>query len=75
VKGCRAERESEGPTVLMMSRTRTAAEGKGPALVAPTEGGKREGMVQPTMTMDRVGASPAGALSEGVVAKADVVAG
>jgi RNA-directed DNA polymerase len=44
VKGCRAGRESEGPTVLTMPRVRTAAEGKGPALVAPADGGKREGM-------------------------------
>ena len=75
VKGRRAGRESEGPTVPRMTRTRTAAEGKVPALVVPTDGGKREGMVQPTMTMDLAGASPAGALSEGVVAKTDVVAG
>jgi len=43
-KGRGAERESEGPTVPGMSRMTTAAEGKGPALVAPTDGGKREGM-------------------------------
>ena len=75
VKGRRAGRESEGLTVLMMSRVRTAAEGKGPALVVPTDGGKREGMVQPTTTMDLAGASPVGVLSEGVVAKTDEVAG
>jgi hypothetical protein len=58
-----------------MSRAKTATEGKGPALVASTDGGKREGMVQPTMTMDLAGASPAGVLSEGAVAKTDEVAG
>ena len=75
VKGRRAGRESEGPTVLTIPRVRTAVEGKGPALVAPTDGGKHEGMVQPTTTMDLAGASPVGVLSEGVVAKTDEMAG
>src|SRR4030043_2330672 len=44
VKGRRAGRESEGPTVPTMLRAKTATEGKGPALVAPTDGGKHEGM-------------------------------
>jgi len=44
VKGRRAQRESEGLTVLKMSRTKTAAEGKSPAVVVPTDGGKDEGM-------------------------------
>jgi RNA-directed DNA polymerase len=43
-KGRRVERESEGLTVLRMSRTKTAAEGKSPAVIAPTDGGKDEGM-------------------------------
>jgi group II intron reverse transcriptase/maturase len=43
-KGRRAERESEGLTVPTMSRTKTAAEGKSPAVFVPTDGGKREGM-------------------------------
>ena len=45
-KGRGAERESEGPTVLRMSPIKTAAEGKGPAVVAPTDEGKREGMLE-----------------------------
>ncbi len=49
-KGCGAERESEGLTVLRMSRTETAAEGKSPAVIVPTDGGKREGM--PTRAND-----------------------
>ena len=44
VKGRRAERESEGLTVPRMARSTNAPEGKGPALVAPTDGGKHEGM-------------------------------
>lgn len=43
-KGRRAERESEGLTVLRMSRAKTAAEGKSPAVIVPTDGGKDEGM-------------------------------
>ena len=41
----------------------------------PVTGGKREGMVQPTKTMDLAGVSPVGALSEGAVAKTDTVNG
>lgn len=44
VKGRRAERESEGLTVPVRARSTNALEGKGPALVVPTDGGKREGM-------------------------------
>ena len=74
-KGRRAEGESEGLTVLKMARAKTASEGKGPALVASTDGGKDEGMVQPTTTMGLAGESPVGALSEGAEAKTDAVIG
>ena len=61
-KGGRAGRESEGPTVLTRSRVRTAAEGKGPALVARVSGGKCEGMDESPgrMPVPRVDDEPRG---------------
>jgi group II intron reverse transcriptase/maturase len=44
VKGCRAERESEGLVVPVKAEARTPLEGSGPALVVPVAGGKCEGM-------------------------------
>ena len=44
-------------------------------MVVRVDGGKGEGMVQPTMTMGLAGEDPVGALSEGAEAKADTVGG
>src|SRR5438094_9967038 len=43
VKGRRAERDCERPTVPRMARSTNAPDGKGPAWVAPTAGGNNEG--------------------------------
>ena len=71
VKSGAAQRESEGTVVPEMAVTNNAAGGKGPCGGRAGGGGKREGMVQPTTMRVLVGVSPAGALSEGAVAKAD----
>jgi len=47
-KGGRAGRESEGLVVPLTVATRTPPEGRGPALVVPVGGGKREGMSGPS---------------------------
>ena len=75
VKSGAAQRESEGTVVPEMAVTNNAAGGKGPCGGRAGGGGKREGMVQPTTVMDLAGVSPAGALSEGAVAKTDEIAG
>ena len=75
VKSRRVQRESEGIVVPAMAATNNAAGGKGPWGEGAVDGGKREGMVQPTKIRVLVSGSLTGALSEGAVAKTDEVSG
>ncbi len=53
VKWGRAGRESEG-LIVLLTPSESSEEGRGPALVAPVSGGKREGMVvRPNHPIDK----------------------